>query len=206
MLISRKNRNFSTLYNYSYVCMYIFTLFFFRSVVITNWEKEGGVLLMGYEMFRLLAGTKAQQRKKKIPKKKPLCIDIEEEDKEKDILVDIRKILVDPGPDLVICDEGHRIKNAHASISQVLKAIKTRRRVVLTGYPLQNNLLEYWCMVDFVRPNYLGNKTEFSNMFERPIQNGQCVDSTARDTRLMMHRAHVLHNLLKGFVQRRSHR
>ena len=61
-------------------------------------------------------------------------------------------------------------------------------------------------MVDFVRPNFLGTKTEFSNLFLRPIQNGQCVDSTDKDKRLMMFRAHVLHEKLKGFVQRRGHK
>ena len=175
-----------------------------RSKVIYKWKDEGGVLLMGYELFRMLA-TKKQRKKRKKKADSHVCIDLEEEDLEKMNLEEIQKALVKPGPDLVVCDEGHRIKNAHASTSQALKNIATKRRLVLTGYPLQNNLMEYWCMVDFVRPNYLGNKVEFANMFERPIQNGLCVDSTAKDKRVMMHRSHVLYHELKGFVQRRSH-
>ncbi|CAG5131189.1 unnamed protein product [Candidula unifasciata] len=179
-----------------------------RAAVIEKWKETGGVLVIGYEMFRLLSSKKVAPSKPKSRAKKaahPEVIDVEEEDKNKGLMIDMHSMLVDPGPDLVVCDEGHRIKNSGAAISQALKNIKTRRRIVLTGYPLQNNLMEYWCMVDFVRPNFLGTKSEFSNMFERPIMNGQCVDSTASDKKIMRHRSYVLHNLLEGFVQRRGH-
>uniref|UniRef100_A0A8C7N839 RAD54 like 2 n=1 Tax=Oncorhynchus kisutch TaxID=8019 RepID=A0A8C7N839_ONCKI len=179
-----------------------------RAKVISDWSLDGGVLLMGYEMYRLLSLKKSFVAGRKNKSKKhqgPVVIDLDEENLQQELLKDIEKALSRPGPDVVICDEGHRIKNCHASTSQALKNIRTRRRVVLTGYPLQNNLIEYWCMVDFVRPDFLGTRQEFSNMFERPILNGQCVDSTPQDVRLMRYRSHVLHSLLEGFVQRRGH-
>lgn len=176
-----------------------------RAKVIREWQSTGGVLLIGYELYRQLSLKKPNKTKRKRGQPFKDTVDVEEEDKNKGLLDEMHTALVSPGPDLVICDEGHRIKNSHASISMALKQMRTKRRIVLTGYPLQNNLLEYWCMVDFVRPNYLGTKSEFCNMFERPIQNGQCIDSTPQDIRLMRYRAHVLHALLEGFVQRRSH-
>ncbi|KAM6976876.1 helicase ARIP4-like [Aplochiton taeniatus] len=180
-----------------------------RAKVVEDWARDGGVLLMGYEMYRLLSLKKSfvAGRKKKKSKKPagPVVIDLDEEDRQQELLKVIERALSQPGPDVVICDEGHRIKNCHASTSQALKNIQTRRRVVLTGYPLQNNLIEYWCMVDFVRPDFLGSRQEFSNMFERPILNGQCVDSTPQDVQLMRYRSHVLHSLLEGFIQRRGH-
>ena len=46
------------------------------------------------------------------------------------------------GPKIVVADEGHRMKNENAYVSQCMELIKTSRRIVLTGYPLQNFLKE----------------------------------------------------------------
>jgi len=191
-LALRKPRTFKV---YSLAELKTFTQ---RSIEIRQWRKNGGVLLMGYEVYRMLFSDDNRKTKKK---ENTEGMSVGEYQK---LLKEIQESLINPGPDLVVCDEGHRIKNCKASISKALKEIRTRRRIILTGYPLQNNLVEYWCMVDFVRPDYLGSKNEFINMFERPIANGQCVDSIDGDRKLSRKRAHVLHKLLIGFVQRRS--
>ena len=165
-----------------------------RFNVLLHWKIQGGVLIMGYEQFRNLVGLYLDLQPKM--KKKPRKLNSQSRD--------VYEILCDPGPDLVICDEGHRIKNEEAAISIAIKSIRTMRRIMLTGYPLQNNLLEYWCMVDFVRPNYLGSKKEFRNLFLRPIENGQCQNSMPEDVRIMLQRIHVLHHMLSGIIQRKG--
>uniref|UniRef100_A0A914WS86 Uncharacterized protein n=1 Tax=Plectus sambesii TaxID=2011161 RepID=A0A914WS86_9BILA len=177
-----------------------------RAALIDDWYQTGGVLLIGYEMFRLLIQSKPPKRKQsKKASEKGEVIDIEKEEVRENTVKKLRVALIDPGPDLVVCDEGHRIKTLKTEVAVALNSIRTRRRIVLTGYPLQNNLMEYYCMVDFVRPNYLGTRKEFANMFERPIKNGQCADSTATDLKFARQRAHVLVDMLKGFVHRRTH-
>ncbi|CAN8012099.1 unnamed protein product, partial [Ixodes pacificus] len=154
-----------------------------RVEILEYWQKKGGALIMGYDMFRRLTNEKAKGVSKKLKER-------------------LRKALLDPGPDIVACDEGHVLKSDKTGLSIAMNSLRTGRRIVLTGTPLQNNLQEYHCMVQFVKPNLLGTKKEFTNRFVNPIANGQCADSTALDVRLMKKRVHILHRLLNGCVQR----
>ncbi|XP_006000298.1 transcriptional regulator ATRX isoform X1 [Latimeria chalumnae] len=156
-----------------------------RSCLIQRWQEDGGIMIIGYEMYRNLT----QGRNVKSKKLKEV----------------FQRTLVDPGPDFVICDEGHILKNEASAISKSMNAIRTRRRIVLTGTPLQNNLIEYHCMVNFIKENLLGSVKEFRNRFINPIQNGQCADSTPVDVRIMKKRAHILYEMLAGCVQRRDY-
>ncbi|XP_071848103.1 uncharacterized protein [Apostichopus japonicus] len=156
-----------------------------RADVLKHWQKNGGVMVMGYTMYRNLVFSRFVKNKR-----------------QKETFA---HTLVDPGPDVVICDEGHLLKNDATATAKAMNSIHTRRRICLTGTPLQNNLIEYHCMVQFVKPQLLGTRKEFSNRFVNPISNGQCADSSPYDVKLMKKRAHILHNLLSGSVQRKDY-
>jgi DNA repair and recombination protein RAD54 and RAD54-like protein len=57
--------------------------------------------------------------------------------------------------DLLVCDEAHRLKNSDNQTSRALNSLPVKRRVLLTGTPMQNDLQEFFAMVDFTNPGIL---------------------------------------------------
>lgn len=79
---------------------------------------------------------------------------------------------------LVICDEGHRLKNSENQTYQALNGLNAKRRILLSGTPIQNDLLEYFSLVHFVNGGILGTAQEFKKKFETPILRGRDASST----------------------------
>lgn len=68
----------------------------------------------------------------------------------------------------VVClDEAHQIKNRNTRASVSAMGLSARRRVILTGTPVQNHLGELWNLFQFVNPGLLGTWTDFNNHFIR---------------------------------------
>ncbi len=67
--------------------------------------------------------------------------------------------------DYCILDEGQNIKNPLAQNTQSVKSIKAKNRFVLTGTPIENNLIELWSIFDFIMPDYLDNVNNFKRKF-----------------------------------------
>jgi SNF2 family DNA or RNA helicase len=70
---------------------------------------------------------------------------------------------------VVACDEAQKVKNKTAQTTHVVKALKAKFRVAVSGTPVENSLGELWNLFDLVRPSLLGSYKEFAETFERPI-------------------------------------
>jgi SNF2 family DNA or RNA helicase len=72
--------------------------------------------------------------------------------------------------DRLVLDEAQAIKNAGTQQSAALRALPVRRRIALTGTPVENRLADLWSLLDFVNPGLLGSATHFSHRFAIPIE------------------------------------
>eukprot|EP01063_Lacrimia_lanifica_P030973 TRINITY_DN5023_c2_g1_i1.p1 TRINITY_DN5023_c2_g1~~TRINITY_DN5023_c2_g1_i1.p1 ORF type:complete len:1199 (+),score=384.13 TRINITY_DN5023_c2_g1_i1:54-3599(+) len=151
-----------------------------RVAAIDRWQSTGGVLFMGYEQYCNLLGAKVKEK-----------------------AAGLGKALSSPGPDVLICDEGHRIKSAASHTTAVLMKVKTKARVILTGTPIQNNLLEYYAMIQFVKTGFFP-RLYFHDYFVTPINKGQKWDAEDHEIQLMKDRAYILTQEVKDFILRRD--
>ncbi len=105
--------------------------------------------------------------------------------------------------DLLVCDEAHRLKNSENQTSRALNSLPVRRRVLLTGTPMQNDLQEFYAMVDFTNPGILGTQEEFRKNMLFPILRGREPDATESQKRKMMEIQQDMSLTVNNFILRR---
>lgn len=70
----------------------------------------------------------------------------------------------------VVIDEAQRIKTPGTLVTNAVKALKTDFRIALTGTPVENSLMDLWCITDFIAPGYLDSAKNFDRNFCRPLK------------------------------------
>lgn len=87
-------------------------------------------------------------------------------------------VLIPVDWEYAVLDEGHKIRNPNTGITINCKELRTPNRVILSGTPMQNNLIELWSLFDFVFPMRLGTLVNFRQAFEVPIKLGGYANAT----------------------------
>lgn len=98
--------------------------------------------------------------------------------------------------DAVVLDEGQNIKNPASATAQAARALRARHRVVLTGTPVENRLLDLWSLFAFAQPGLLGGQTSFKRFYDDRD------DPVAAHARLATRVRHFLLRRTKGQVAR----
>jgi DNA repair and recombination RAD54-like protein len=105
---------------------------------------------------------------------------------------------------LLLCDEGHRLKNGESQTFTALNGLNVQKRVILSGTPIQNDLSEYFALLNFANPNYLGTRNDFRKQYEIPILRGRDANGTDADQQKGNERLAELLTLVNKFIIRRT--
>ncbi|KAK0225219.1 SNF2 superfamily chromatin remodeling protein [Armillaria nabsnona] len=100
-----------------------------------------------------------------------------------------------------ILDEGHVIKNAKTKLTKAVKSVRAQHRLILSGTPIQNNVLELWSLFDFLMPGFLGTESSFNERFGKPILSNR--DGKAKTGEAAALALEALHKQVLPFLLRR---
>lgn len=168
--------------------------------LINNWRKEFKKWL-GNERVGVMVVDNNKTRISDFTKGKSYNIMIIGYEKLRNVSDELQKGL---GVDIVICDEGHRLKTAQNKSATAIKSLNTGRRIILSGTPIQNDLSEFYTMVDFVNPGLLNKMSTFKKDFENPILRSRQPGATATDVEKGQMRSEELASITGQFILRRT--
>lgn len=103
----------------------------------------------------------------------------------------------------VVLDEGHLIKNPKAKITIAAKKLASNHRLILTGTPIQNNVVELWSLFDFLMPGFLGSEKVFHDRFSKPISNSRFSKASSKEQEAGALAIEALHKQVLPFLLRR---
>lgn len=103
-----------------------------------------------------------------------------------------------------ILDEGHIIKNAKSKITSAVKQLKAQHRLILSGTPIQNNIIELWSLFDFLMPGFLGTERQFQASYGKPLLAARDPKCSAKDAEAGVLAMEALHKQVMPFLLRRT--
>jgi hypothetical protein len=98
----------------------------------------------------------------------------------------------------LILDEAHNIKNFKSKRWQIMLRFNAFRRLMLTGTPLQNNIIELWSLMHFLMPSLFASRREFTYWFNTPLVNS--IENSQKVNASLLER---LHEIIRPFILRR---
>jgi TATA-binding protein-associated factor len=103
----------------------------------------------------------------------------------------------------VVLDEGHIIKSSKTKAFRAIKALKSEHSLVLSGTPVQNQILEVWSYFDFLMPGFLGAEDQFSKLYRKDLA-PKAGTTSFKDEVVAMTKLDSLHKQILPFILRRK--
>ena len=104
----------------------------------------------------------------------------------------------------VVFDEAHKLKNSESQISLKSRLIDSKHRLLLTGTPLHNNLLELWALLNFLMPTLFKSSSDFDQWFDFASNKPANQYEKQKQEKSNFEMIQKLHQILRPFMLRRT--
>ncbi|KAM0889103.1 hypothetical protein ACQ4PT_027912 [Festuca glaucescens] len=106
--------------------------------------------------------------------------------------------------DYAILDEAHRIKNINSQITGLMNKIHSKKKILLTGTPIQKDLMDLYSLLNFISPGLLGDEATFRKKYLRPISLGRYANAAETEKEEYIRALKEVRNATTTYLLRRK--